>query len=52
MTSEPLRLDVNPQLECAETLASRYYTDQPTTPLGYWQSKGQSAKPQDTREPQ
>ena len=21
------RLDVNPQLECAETLASRYYTD-------------------------
>jgi phenylpropionate dioxygenase-like ring-hydroxylating dioxygenase large terminal subunit len=27
MTSEPLRLNVNPQLECAETLASRYYTD-------------------------
>jgi hypothetical protein len=27
ITSEPLRLDVNPQLECAETLASRYYTD-------------------------
>jgi hypothetical protein len=21
------RLDINPQLECAETLASRYYTD-------------------------
>jgi hypothetical protein len=46
------RLDINPQLECAETLASRYYTDQPTTTLGYWQSKGQSAKPQGTREPQ
>ena len=27
MTSKPFRLDVNPQLECAETLASRYYTD-------------------------
>ena len=27
MTSEPLRLDVNPQLECAGRLASRYYTD-------------------------
>ena len=25
--SKPFRLDVNPQLECAETLASRYYTD-------------------------
>src|SRR4029077_10926648 len=27
MMSKPFRLDVNPQLECAETLASRYYTD-------------------------
>jgi choline monooxygenase len=27
MTSKPFRLDVNPQLECAETLASRYYID-------------------------
>lgn len=27
MTSKPVRLDVNPQLECAETLASRFYTD-------------------------
>ena len=27
MTSHPIRLDVNPQLGCAETLASRFYTD-------------------------
>jgi choline monooxygenase len=27
MTTEPLRLDVNPQLECAETLPSHFYTD-------------------------
>jgi len=27
MSSEPVPLDVNPQLECAETLASRFYTD-------------------------
>jgi choline monooxygenase len=27
MTSDPAHLDVNPQLECAETLASRFYTD-------------------------
>ncbi|MGB7848414.1 MAG: SRPBCC family protein [Candidatus Acidiferrum sp.] len=27
MTSEPIHVDVNPQLECAETLASRFYTD-------------------------
>lgn len=27
MPREPVRLDVNPQLECAETLASRFYTD-------------------------
>lgn len=27
MTSEPIRADVNPELECAETLASRFYTD-------------------------
>jgi choline monooxygenase len=27
MTSQPNRVDVNPQLECAETLASRFYTD-------------------------
>jgi len=27
MTGNPVRLDVNPQLECAETLASRFYTD-------------------------
>src|SRR5215475_1006829 len=24
---EPIRVDLNPQLECAETLASRYYTE-------------------------
>ena len=27
MNPEPTPLDVNPQLECAETLASRFYTD-------------------------
>lgn len=27
MTGEPLNVEVNPQLECAETLASRFYTD-------------------------
>jgi choline monooxygenase len=27
MSTEPLHLDVNPQLECAETLASHFYTD-------------------------
>jgi len=27
MTSKPFQVDVNPQLECAETLASRFYTD-------------------------
>lgn len=27
MTGDPLNLDINPQLECAETLASRFYTD-------------------------
>jgi choline monooxygenase len=27
MSGNPVRLDVNPQLECAETLASRFYTD-------------------------
>jgi len=27
MTTKPIRLGVNPQLECAETLASRFYTD-------------------------
>jgi len=27
MTSRPFQVDVNPQLECAETLASRFYTD-------------------------
>jgi choline monooxygenase len=27
MTSNPLRLDVNEQIECAHTLASRFYTD-------------------------
>ena len=27
MTMEPLRLDINENLECAETLASRFYTD-------------------------
>jgi choline monooxygenase len=27
MTAEPIRVDVNPELECAETLASRFYTD-------------------------
>ena len=27
MINKPFRLDVNPQLECAETLASRHYTD-------------------------
>jgi choline monooxygenase len=27
MTSKPVHLDVNPHLECAETLASRFYTD-------------------------
>src|SRR5271167_1032338 len=27
MTNEPFQLDVNPQLESAETLASRFYTD-------------------------
>ena len=26
MTTQPVRVDVNPQLECAETLASRFYT--------------------------
>jgi choline monooxygenase len=26
MTAKPLRVDVHPQLECAETLASRFYT--------------------------
>jgi choline monooxygenase len=33
MMSKPFRLDVNPQLECAETLASRYYTDPATLAL-------------------
>ena len=27
MTDNPVRVDVNPQLECAETLASRFYTE-------------------------
>jgi len=27
MTGEPLNVEVNPQLECAETLASRFYTN-------------------------
>ncbi|HLY61497.1 MAG TPA: hypothetical protein VKV95_12185, partial [Terriglobia bacterium] len=27
MTSKPLHLDVNEQIECAQTLASRFYTD-------------------------
>ena len=27
MTAEPIRVDVNPELKCAETLASRFYTD-------------------------
>jgi choline monooxygenase len=27
MTTPPVRLDINPQLECAETLASYFYTD-------------------------
>jgi hypothetical protein len=27
MGDKPFPLDVNPQLECAETLASRFYTD-------------------------
>src|SRR5438045_1309542 len=27
MTTQPLRLDVNEQIECAHTLASRFYTD-------------------------
>lgn len=27
MTTKPLHLNVNPQVECAETLASRFYTD-------------------------
>jgi len=27
MTTKPLRLDVNEQIECARTLASRFYTD-------------------------
>jgi choline monooxygenase len=27
MTTEPLHLDVNEQIECAQTLASRFYTD-------------------------
>src|SRR3974390_1533549 len=27
MTSQPLKLGVNPQLECTETLPSRFYTD-------------------------
>src|SRR5262245_46456101 len=27
MTTHPLRLDVNEQIECAHTLASRFYTD-------------------------
>ncbi len=27
MNRKPLHLDINPQLECAETLASRFYTD-------------------------
>ncbi|MGB2635375.1 MAG: hypothetical protein WAM58_15710, partial [Candidatus Acidiferrum sp.] len=27
MTTQPIRVDVNPQLECAETLASRFYTE-------------------------
>jgi choline monooxygenase len=27
VTSKPLHLDINPQLECAETLAARFYTD-------------------------
>ena len=26
MTTKPLRLDVNEQIECAHTLASRFYT--------------------------
>src|SRR3974390_238462 len=27
MTTQPLRLDMKPQVECAETLASHFYTD-------------------------
>jgi choline monooxygenase len=27
MKPEPIRVDVNPELQCAETLASRFYTD-------------------------
>ncbi|HEY8716036.1 MAG TPA: hypothetical protein VIM00_11715, partial [Candidatus Acidoferrum sp.] len=27
MKSKPLQLDVNEQIECAHTLASRFYTD-------------------------
>jgi hypothetical protein len=27
MTTKPLHLDVNEQIECAHTLASRFYTD-------------------------
>ncbi len=27
MTTKPLHLDVNEQIECAQTLASRFYTD-------------------------
>jgi hypothetical protein len=27
MTTNPLHLDVNEQIECAHTLASRFYTD-------------------------
>jgi choline monooxygenase len=29
MTTKPLRLEVNEQIECAQTLASRFYTDPP-----------------------
>jgi phenylpropionate dioxygenase-like ring-hydroxylating dioxygenase large terminal subunit len=27
MTTKPLHLDVNEQIECAQTLASKFYTD-------------------------
>jgi choline monooxygenase len=33
MTGKPFHLDINPQLECAETLASRFYTDPAMLPL-------------------
>jgi len=33
MTSKPINLGINDRLECAETLASRYYTDPAILPL-------------------